>query len=135
MRPKLLLRIAAVIMLLHTAGHSVGALTWTQAPNVRVAAVIAGMQRERFDFMGRSSTIAMLYNGYGIIMIFVLLLVSILLWLLSGNPVKSMILALGLFLLLTAISEFIYFFPLAADMTFLASVSTLFSLRRRSTTV
>jgi len=135
MRPKLLLRIAAVIMLLHTAGHSIGALTWSQAPNDRVAAVIAGMQKEHFDFMGRSSTLASFYNGYGILMIFVLLLVSIQLWLLSGNRVKSMILTLGLFLFLTAISEFIFFFPLAGGMTFVASVCTFLSLRHGTATI
>ena|ERR1700761_1824760 len=126
---KLSLRIAAAIMLLHTIGHTMGALTSNQAPNARVAAVIAGMEREHFDFMGRSASIALFYNGYGIGMILVLVLVSILLWLLSVTPVKSMILAMGIFLVLTAINEFIYFFPLASVMSLIAGVLTLLALQ------
>jgi len=37
MRPKLLLRIAAGLMFLHTIGHSFGASTWKDAPNAAVA--------------------------------------------------------------------------------------------------
>ncbi|MDB4923306.1 hypothetical protein [Mucilaginibacter sp.] len=94
---KIALRIAAVLILLHTLGHTMGALTWKNAPNVRVAAVVTGMENEHFDFMGRSLTLASFFNGYGFIMIGVLLLISILLWLLSSAPVRSMILLLGCF--------------------------------------
>lgn len=53
MKPETALRIAGGLMLLHTLGHTLGALTWKQAPNARVAAVISGMQAEHFDFMGK----------------------------------------------------------------------------------
>jgi len=33
MKPKLLLRIASIIMLLHDAGHTYGHLTWKQTPD------------------------------------------------------------------------------------------------------
>ena len=36
MKPKILLRIASILMLLHTAGHTMGALTWKEAPNAAV---------------------------------------------------------------------------------------------------
>jgi hypothetical protein len=127
---KLALRIAAILMLLHTAGHTMGALTWKKAPNVRVAAVVTGMENEHFDFMGRSLTLASFFNGYGFIMIGVLLLISILLWLLSSAPVRSMILLLGLFLFFMAIMEFIYFFPFAAAFSLLAGISTLFAYQK-----
>jgi hypothetical protein len=127
---KLALRIAAILMLLHTAGHTMGALTWKKAPNVRVAAVVTGMENEHFDFMGRSLTLASFFNGYGFIMIGVLLLISILLWLLSSAPVRSMILLLGLFLVFMAIMEFIYFFPFAAAFSLLAGISTLFAYQK-----
>jgi cellulose synthase/poly-beta-1,6-N-acetylglucosamine synthase-like glycosyltransferase len=129
MKPKLLLRTASVIMLLHTVGHTFGALGWKNAPNAAVAAVIAGMQREHFDFMGRSSTIADFYEGYGFINIFVLLLLSVLLWLLSGhatNPaVRNMSIVLGIFLVIMSVCEYIYFFPLAAIMSLIAGVCAL----------
>jgi hypothetical protein len=127
---KLALKIAAILMLLHTAGHTIGALTWKNAPNVRVAAVVTGMENEHFYFMGRSLTLASFFNGYGFIMIGVLLLISILLWLLSSAPVRSMILLLGLFLFFMAIMEFIYFFPFAAAFSLLAGISTLFAYQK-----
>ncbi|MDN5285533.1 MAG: hypothetical protein JWR38_1807 [Mucilaginibacter sp.] len=127
---KIALRIAAVLILLHTLGHTVGALTWKNAPNVRVAAVVTGMENEHFDFMGRSLTLASFFNGYGYSMIGVFLLISILLWLLSSAPVRSMILLLGLFLVILAIIEFIYFFPFAAAFSLLAGISTLFAYQK-----
>ncbi|MDB5131234.1 MAG: hypothetical protein JWR02_983 [Mucilaginibacter sp.] len=129
MKPKLLLRIASVIMLLHTVGHTFGALGWKNAPNTAVANVIAGMEREHFAFMGRSATVAMFYEGYGIMNIFVLILLSILLWLLSGqaaNPAtRGMSLLLGIFMVIMAVCEYIYFFPLAAIMSLIAGVCAL----------
>ncbi|MDB5127768.1 hypothetical protein [Mucilaginibacter sp.] len=127
---KIALRIAAVLMLLHTLGHTMGALTWKNAPNARVAAVVTGMENEHFDFMGRSLTLASFFNGYGFIMIGVLLLISILLWLLSSTPVRGIILLLGLFLVFMAIVEFIYFFPFAAAFSLLAGISTLFAYQK-----
>jgi len=127
MRPKLLLRIAAILMLLHTIGHSIGALTSSEPPNPRVGLVIKGMETEHFNFMGRTTTISQFYNGYGIITIFVLLLISVQLWLLASIQNKIMVLTLAIYLLLTACCEYIYFFPFAALFTLLAGIATLFA--------
>ena len=127
---KIALRIAAVLMLLHTAGHTIGAFTWKNAPNVRVGVVVNGMENEHFDFMGRSLTLASFFNGYGYSMIGVLLLVSVFLWLLSSEPNKRLVVVLGLFLLFQAIIEFIYFFPFAAAFSLLAGISTLFAYQK-----
>jgi hypothetical protein len=126
---KIALRIAAVLMLLHTAGHSMGALTWKNAPNVRVAAVVNGMENEHFDFMGRSLTLASFFNGYGYSMIGTLISKRFL-WLLSSEPNKRLIAVLGLFLLFLAIIEFIYFFLFAAVFSLLAGISTLFAYQK-----
>lgn len=125
MKAKVLLRIAAVLMLLHTLGHTMGALTWKEAPNARVGAVINGMQNEHFGFMGRSVSLGGFFDGYGFSMIGVLLLVSVLLWLLAVEPNRRFMLVLGLFLLFLAIIEFVYFFLFAAAFSLLAGVSTL----------
>jgi hypothetical protein len=130
MKAKLLLRIASILMLLHTAGHTIGALTWKEAPNARVAAVVAGMQNEHFMFMGKSLTLASFFDGYGFGMIGVLLLVSILLWLLSIAADRRIILILGLFLVFLGVNELIYFFPFAAAFSLLAGVCTLIAYRR-----
>lgn len=122
---KIALRIAAILMLLHTIGHTVGALTWKQAPNVRVGIVITGMQTEHFDFMGRSVSLGSFFDGYGLTNIGVLLLLTSLLWLLSTESNRKFILPIGLFLLFMGIIELIYFFPLAAAISLLAGICTL----------
>jgi len=129
MKAKLLLRIAAAMVLLHTIGHTMGTLTWKQAPNNAVAQVISGMQNNHFDFMGRSSSLAGFYEGFGMSMILVLLFVSILLWLLSAAPVKSLVALVGVFLVGLTVVEYIYFFPLAAAFSLTAGACTLAALK------
>ena len=126
MQPKILLRIAAAFMLLHTIGHTFGALTWKNAPNAAIARLIGEMINERFDFMGRSVSVALFYQGYGIIMIFILMLASICLWLI-GDDIETrlaqrFLVVFACFLLVVAITEFMYFFALAASFTLLAGV-------------
>src|SRR5258708_39676052 len=118
MKPKLLFRIASLLMVLHLIGHTFGALSWKNAPNDTIGRVITSMQTNHFEFMGRSVTLASFYEGYGFLMILVLLLISWLLWLLSGETGSRlsarMLPLLAGFLLLMAIAEYIYFFPFAA---------------------
>ena len=130
MKPKLLLRIAALLMFLHVIGHTIGALTWRDAPNPSVGAVITGMQKEHFPFMGRDVSIASFYEGYGISMIVVLLFVSQLLWICSTVFHRRTITLIAVFLLTLGIVEFIYFFPLPAVLSFVAGLFTLVSLRK-----
>jgi hypothetical protein len=130
MNSKRMLRISAILMLLHTAGHSIGASTWDQAPSQPISAILNGMKTEHFNFMGKSMTLAAVYSGYGYIMIGVLLLVTIVLWLLSQDPNRKLILVFGLFLLFLGIAELIWFFPFAAAFSLLASLLTLLALRR-----
>jgi hypothetical protein len=129
MKPKFLLRLAAVVMLLHTIGHTFGALTWKHAPNNDIAGVIQAMEGNRFEFMGRHVTIAEFYQGYGIAMIFVLVLITVALWL-SGEYVKDSMTQKLLpwmigFLVCFSVTEAIYFFPLAAVMSLIAAILSL----------
>ena len=114
-------------MLLHTAGHTIGALTWKQSPNARVAAVINGMQTEHFDFMGKSVSLGSFFEGYGFTMIGVLLLLTVLLGLQSAAPDRKMLLPLSLFQLFMGSIELIYFFPFAAVISLLAGTFTLYA--------
>ena len=127
MKAKTLLRIAAVLMLLHTAGHTIGALTWKQTSNTAMKRVVEGMLNNDFDFMGLTASIGDFYSGYGFILIGVLLLLSLLLWILSTEPMRSIILALGLFLVFLSMMELNYFFPAAAAFSLLAGINTLFA--------
>jgi hypothetical protein len=87
------------------------------------------MQNVHFPFMGRQVSMGSFFEGYGIMNIFVLLLLTIALWLLSNavdNPLTGKLLpVLTVFLLLMGISEFIYFFPFAAIITLLSGLSAL----------
>jgi hypothetical protein len=134
MKPKLLLRIAAAVMLLHTIGHSMGALTWKQAPNKAIADVIRGMEDNRFDFIGRQVTLADFFQGYGIGNIFVLLLITITLWLLGGNTqdrlTRKLLPFLIVFLVCFSLTEWIYFFPMPSIMSLVAAILSLLAYRR-----
>jgi len=125
-------------MLLHTAGHTLGALTWRDAPNAAVARVVRGMETVHFEFMGRQASLGLFFNGYGFINIGVLLLISALLWLLSrdiGNRLFSgFTVLLGAFLLAMGVLEYIYFFAFAAVISTLAGVCTLAALILRNRT-
>ncbi|MES2110928.1 MAG: hypothetical protein V4577_19380 [Bacteroidota bacterium] len=129
MKPKIFIRISSVLMLLHTAGHTMGALTWKEAPNSTVAKLVSDMQTVHFAFMGRQVSLGSFFEGYGIINIFVLLLLTITLWLLSNatdNSLTTKLLpVLAVFLLLMGISEYIYFFPFAAAISLLAGLAAL----------
>jgi hypothetical protein len=131
MKPKLLLRIAAVLMLLHTVGHTLGAITWNEAPNAAIGRIITAMQTDHFLFMGRSVTIASFYEGYGYSMIVVLLLITVLLWFLSNDAGNSSsakyFVLLTVFLLSIGIIEYFYFFLLPAAFSILAGLCVLFA--------
>jgi hypothetical protein len=128
MRPKILLRISSVIMLLHLIGHSMGAFTWKQAPNPAVGRVIAGMEQEHFDFVGKSVTLASFFTGYGFINIFILLLLICLLWLLSTSSDRRLLWPITFYLFAQAILEFVYFFPLPAIMSLVAAILSALAL-------
>jgi len=132
MKAKLLLRIAAILIFLHTMGHTMGALSWKTAPNPTIGLIIKGMETNHFDFMGRSVSLASFYDGYGFTMILVLLFISILLWLLSADSSNSLsarlVPLMAVLLLLMGVIEYIYFFPFAAAFTLIAGLCTLGSL-------
>jgi len=121
---KTALRIAAILMLLHTIGHTIGAITWKKAPNLTIQKIVDDMQSNHFIFMGRSVSLGLFFEGYGFIMIGVLLLLTIMLWL---QPERKFILTIGLFLLFMGVIELIYFFPFAAAFTLGAAIATLYA--------
>ena len=119
-------------MLLHTIGHCFGALSWKQAPNAKVQQIVDGMQSNHFAFMGRNASIGLFYEGYGISMIFVLIMIAVLLWLLASNYQYAIVAVLAIFLGALAITEFIYFFPFAAANTLLAGLLTGITLFKKT---
>jgi hypothetical protein len=132
MSRKLLLRVASVLMLLHTMGHSIGAFTWKNTPDTAMKLVVSGMETNHFTFMGRVTTLASYFDGYGFTMIFVLLLITSLLWLISSAESNTLVVGiarlLAVFLIAMGVIEYVYFFPFAAAFSLLAGICTLIAL-------
>jgi len=140
MKPKVLLRIAAVVMFLHVVGHTIGAATWKQTNEPAKQEVIKRMVEQKFPFMGTVRSMAEYYDGYGYSSTIALLLAVTLLWILSGLAERNAVVAakillpVSLFLLLLGIDEIIFFFPLAAGMSLLRALLgglSLLTLRKQ----
>jgi len=134
MKPKLPFRIASMIMFLHAVGHTLGTLGWKKTTDATKQTVIDQMQSHNFPFMGANHSLADAMDGYGFIGIFDLAFVTFLLWIipslstLQGNARIGgwIALVLGLKLMISAVLEYQFFFPLAAIMTAVAGVLSLY---------
>lgn len=132
MKPKLLLRIAAIIMLLHGIGHTMGVVKW-QKPNGDIPVqVVKTMQDTQFSFMGKDgSTMAGFYSGFGYCGTIFLLFIAALLWALSGWKDKSankILWLTGFAILLLAVDEIIYFFPMAVGFCVISATLVFTSI-------
>jgi hypothetical protein len=128
---KLLLRISAIIMLLHSIGHTVGFSNW-QSPNGKVPVeVVRTMQDTHFLVRGKDTTMAASFSGSGyMVSIFLLLLVSIL-WTISnrtGKDASTIALLTGIALALLVVVEFLFFFPMVAMLSLTAATLVFISL-------
>jgi hypothetical protein len=114
MKRSLLIRIAAVLIFLHTVGHTFGVFG-SKPPTPAIARVLQDMEQNRFSFMGRSVSLAIFFEGYGVILIVALLFFSVVLWWLATQTESELGAKLLLlsFLYLTALAllEIIYRFP------------------------
>jgi len=134
MKAKVFLRIAAALILIHLLGHGIGHKDWDKPTDPKMMDVVTTMKSYEGEFMGAVHSMADYYNGYSII-IFGLYGLSIsLLWLASGFVQEHPTIAIkilypiGIAYLFFGVVEFIYFFPFAASMSFLAGVFTILSL-------
>jgi hypothetical protein len=134
MNAKVLLRIAAGLILVHLLGHGVGHLSWDQPEDPKMMDVVTVMKSYKGEFMGAVKSMADYYNGYSIL-IFGLYAMSIaLLWLTSGfireqpSIARKILYPLGIAYLFFGIVEFIFFFPFAAGMSFFAGLLTILSI-------
>ncbi len=85
MRPKILLRISAVLLLLFAAGHSTGHLGRKNNLDAQGKEVIRQMEDYHFVFKGTSQTLDGHMQGYGIIISFILISLASLLWIVSSS--------------------------------------------------
>jgi hypothetical protein len=129
--PKILLRIAAALMLIHFLGHTMGHSGWKKSTDPVQGEVIRQMTGPKFPFMGVTRSMGEYFDGYGYACSVGMLLFVLVLWFLSGELTnaaglaKKLMLSAALCLLACGIDELIFFFPFAACTTMLAFVLTL----------
>jgi hypothetical protein len=131
MKSKLLLRVAAILILIHLLGHSVGHSGWDRPKDPKMQEVVTVMKSYKGEFMGATQSMADYYNGYSLMMFVLYGMSIILLWLLSRivkeHPVitGNILYTVGTAYLIFGVIEFVYFFPFAGAMSFFAGVLTL----------
>jgi hypothetical protein len=122
---KLLLRIAAIIVLLHSIGHTVGFSGWQKQGGVVPPEVINIMKEKHFAVQGRETTMADSFTGSGYtVSIFLLLLVGIL-WLTSNGTRQDKTGILWLTasaLTMLSLVEFIFYFPAVAVLSLISAI-------------
>ena len=118
MTTTLWLRIASIIMLLFTVGHSMGGLQrWSPMGDNEV---LRQMTAVRFDTMGASRTYLDFFMGFGWSISIVMLLQTVLLWQLSSlartnaTAVRPMIAVFVIATLATGVIAWRFIFPVPA---------------------
>jgi hypothetical protein len=134
MKPKILLRIASIVMILHDVGHMIGSLTWKQAVEPEKQQVIDQMTGHKFPFMGAMRSMGDYYDGYGFASALAILLIAIVLWIVSSSLTqdprlaKKLLITISATLLAWGINELIFFFPFAAAFSLLAMALTFIAI-------
>jgi hypothetical protein len=141
MKAKILLRIAAGLVLIHLLGHSVGHMGWDKPKDPKMQEVVNAMKTYKADFMGASKSMGDYYNGYSLVLFFVYGM-SICIILFSSGFIneqtviaKKILYPVGITYSCFGIIEFLYFFPFAASMSLGAGLLILFSLLTFKSTV
>jgi hypothetical protein len=115
MNSKILLRMAAVLMLLHSVGHTSMSLMWRDSYVPKE--VVQKMQDVQFRTMYKADiTMADFFTGASCFGIILVLFIAVLLWILSGMKDKSAVRLLWIVeiaIILHAVVELIYYFPVA----------------------
>ena len=128
MKPKILLRVASVLMLLHAIGHTFGVYGWKNPVNPQHEAVINAMVNDSYPFMGKLGGMGKFYEGFGYACTVAMLLIVAILWLASdvtettAELVRKILIVMTLILMAWGTVEVIYFFPFAALFTFLSAL-------------
>ncbi len=137
MNAKVLLRIAAVLLGVHLAGHTAGHLGWDKSNTPEMARVIDGMKQIKEPFMGALRSKADYFTGYSLIMFFVLAMSIALLWI-AGNKVNDnkgvvapFVYPVGIAYIGIGVVEFLHFFPFAACVSLLAGLLAIIAVVRK----
>ena len=134
MKAKWFLRIAAILIFIHLLGHSMGHTGWDKPKDPRMQEVVDAMKSYEGQFMGASQSMADYFNGYSLILFLVLGMSVIQLWIASGllddkgDIIKKMLYPVAVAYFGFSVIEFIYFFPFAGSISFLAALFILLSI-------
>ena len=134
MKAKVLLRIAAALILIHLLGHSVGHSIWDKPEDLKMQEVVAAMKGYSAEFMGATKSMGDYYNGYSLIMFGLYAMTIFVLWFASGFINEQRTIAvkilypIAITYLAFGVIEYISFFPFAASMSFLAGLLTLLAI-------
>ena len=134
MKAKLLLRIAAGLILVHLLGHTVGHMTWDAPEDAKMKEVVTTMKSHKAEFMGATKSMADYYIGYSLMIFGLFAMSALLLWFISGfvndqrQIANRLLFPIGVVYVFFGIIEYVYFFPFAASMSFLAGLLTILAL-------
>jgi hypothetical protein len=102
MKPKLLLRIAAALIIIHGVMHTIGHSGWKNTTNPLQKQIVSQMTGHKFPFMGTSRSVGNYYDGYGYACSIALLLIGALLLITASDLLsnvafaKKIIITLGI---------------------------------------
>lgn len=134
MKPKLLLRIASILIFVHGAMHPIGHSGWKNSPQPLKDGVIQQMTGHKYSFMGAVHSYGDYFEGYGYACSVAMILIAVLLWIISTSLAenaalaKKIALAIGIALVFWAGVEQVYFFIAASGLSFLAAICVFSSV-------
>jgi hypothetical protein len=134
MKSKILLRIAALLVLIHLLGHSLGHLGWDKPEDPKMKEVVNVMQGYKGEFMGASKSMADYFNGYSLILFFVFGMTIAILWVCSGFIENHRAIAIKVLFPIAfayigfGVIEYMYFFPFAASISLLTGIVSLLAI-------
>lgn len=138
MTAKLLLRIAAIVILVHLIGHTFGHFSWETPIDDKLNEIIESMKSYKTNFMGAARSMADYYQGYSLMFIGWYAMSVVMLWILSNNVqyhksvVSALSLTIGVFYLFFGIAEWIYFFPFASIISLIAGATLLLAAKAKN---
>lgn len=133
MSTKILIRLAAALILLHMVGHFFGHLGWDKPEDSKMQDVINTMKSYSADFMGATRSMADYFQGYSFILFGLFGMSMAVLWVISNHInanatlSKNILLMLGISYIYFGIVEYIYFFTFAATISFSAGLLMVYS--------
>ena len=137
MSAKVFIRVAAALILVHFLGHLAGHSIWDKPEDPKLMEIVTAMKSHQAEFMGATKSIADYYHGYSTLLIIVFAMTIAILWTASGSitehkkALRGILLPIGVAYVLFGVIEYVYFFPFAASMSFLAGICVLIALFKK----